>query len=107
MYRQPDEVIEIVEAALRRLSEHIPVSAAYIFGSYAEGTAGEHSDIDLAVFSVAADNMNIEERIDFLVRMENNMDAAVEIHLYPEAALRQARPTNIFGHIIATGKKVA
>lgn len=44
-----------VEAAVRTYAEHvkkdIPISAIYVFGSHAKGSARRGSDIDIAVFS--------------------------------------------------------
>lgn len=40
-----------VRAYVRTFADDIPVSAVYVFGSQAEGTAGDASDIDVAVIS--------------------------------------------------------
>lgn len=46
-----DPVIEHrSQYAVEVLSRYTPVAAAYLFGSWVEGSADEESDIDLAVF---------------------------------------------------------
>ena len=45
----------MINQALRLVRSRFPVSKAFLFGSYVEGTADEHSDIDLAVFLFVAE----------------------------------------------------
>lgn len=44
-----DEVINIVTGFLKRSSQKHKIKQAYMFGSFAKGTAKEYSDIDVAV----------------------------------------------------------
>ncbi len=85
----------------------LPVTAAYLFGSYSEGTPDEDSDIDIAIFSPAADEMLLEEKIGLLAELRLEVGAEVELHLYGDSCFREARPSNIYGHILATGRKIA
>ena len=97
----------IAKRTVAILQERIPVLEAWVFGSYASGQAHEHSDIDVAVFSPAVDTMTFMQRIDLIVATEMEVGAEVEVHLYPEAGLRNARPSNMYGHVRLTGKRVA
>ena len=45
--------------------------------------------------------------IDTLVDIDVAIDAEVELHLYSDRCLEKARPSNIYGHILATGRKIA
>lgn len=45
------EVIEIINGFLKLINSEFPLSGVYLFGSYANGTAREYSDIDLAIVS--------------------------------------------------------
>lgn len=48
----PDRVKKIVDLYIKKLRENnIPISQAILFGSFAQGTAGKWSDIDLAIVS--------------------------------------------------------
>lgn len=107
MPRQISEVEQIVMKAVGMLRERIPVTAAYLFGSYVLEQATDDSDIDLAVFTPALENMNIENKIDLLARVQLALGVELEIHLFHDKSLGQARPTNIYGYILSTGKKVA
>lgn len=44
-----NEVVNIVRAYKKLLSKYMSFEKMYLFGSYAKETAGEHSDIDVAV----------------------------------------------------------
>lgn len=43
------EIIKIVTAYKQLLAEHLKLDSVYLFGSYAEGSNREDSDIDVAV----------------------------------------------------------
>jgi len=107
MVRSTDEVMAIARKAVALLQERIPVVEAWLFGSYVSGQPREDSDIDLAVFSPAVDGLSLLERVELKVPVELALDAEVEIHLYPESGLRNARPSNMYGHVRLTGTRVA
>jgi predicted nucleotidyltransferase len=53
------------------------IDSAYLFGSYAKGTATEHSDIDICFFSSGFENMTSFEIMKKLFRLTwkyENMD---------------------------------
>ena len=106
MARSADEVNRIAAETVGALRRRLPVTAAYLFGSYAEGRATDDSDIDVAVFSPAVERMDLEQRVEVIVTVRFEVNAEVEIHLFPAAALDSARPTNIYGHILKTGKRL-
>lgn len=106
MARQLNEVKEIASKTVLLLKNRIPVRSAYLFGSYTQGTANDDSDIDIAAFSPAVDNMDLEAKIDLIARVQKEADAEVEIHLFPEHCLKEARTTNFYGYILSTGIKI-
>lgn len=108
MARQPAEVANIVAKTVEALRQHgVPIRSAYLFGSYVVGKPGEDSDIDIAVFSDAVDNMSLNERLSLLARVEMEVGVEVEIHLFASRCLEEARPTNFYGHILKTGRRIA
>ncbi len=107
MVRSADEVMEIARRTVTAVQERIPVLEAWVFGSYVQGEPHEYSDIDLAVFSPAVDGMTLMERVRLAASVELAVGTEVEIHLYPESGLRNARPSNMYGHVRLTGKRVA
>ena len=54
----PPEVAEFCRRAVEALRSKVPVREVWLFGSHAEGTANEHSDVDL--FVVLADDHGLE-----------------------------------------------
>lgn len=106
MARHLAEVEAIAKQAVALLRSRIPVTQAYLFGSYAEGVARDDSDIDIAAFSPIADTMKFEDRVALTVQLERQIDAGVEIHLFGTTNLTEARPTNFFGYLRAHGKPI-
>jgi Predicted nucleotidyltransferases len=50
MVNKPNiEILESVNRYLQRVNETFPIAEAFIFGSYANGTANKDSDIDIAI----------------------------------------------------------
>ena len=107
MARSEAAVEEMVERALEFLRERIKIDAALLFGSYVNGAPHESSDIDLAVFSEDADAMSVPQRVRLATEVRLNCGLEVELHLYPKKALAEARPTNFYGHILKTGRRIA
>lgn len=106
MVREPDDLENIVNEVIDVIGRRVKVSAAILFGSYALGQAGPYSDIDLAVFSSDVDDWSMEKRIEMAVDVRMKYPD-VELHLFPLDALENARPSNFYGHILETGKRVA
>jgi predicted nucleotidyltransferase len=106
MVKRKSEINKIIKKVLALISNDIEVDAAILFGSYANGKPHEFSDIDLAVFSKSVEKWTLHEKIKFASKVKET-EPTVELHLYSFKALRDARPTNFYGHIIETGKKVA
>jgi predicted nucleotidyltransferase len=80
-----DQVLPSVRAFLRAVALHYPVEAAYVFGSYARGTAGPDSDIDVAVVSSAFSGKRFEDNVA-LARLTWGIDTRIEpVALRPES----------------------
>ena len=106
MVRSDAEVERIVRKTLQLAAERLPLAAAYLFGSYCDGTADEDSDIDIALFSPAAKDLSLNDRITLLTDIRLAVGAEVELHLFDQDCLAEARPSNFYGHIVSTGRKV-
>ncbi len=106
MDRDLASVESIARETVSLLRARIPVTKAYLFGSHVEGTAREDSDIDIAAFSPVANAMSFREKVDLTVALERQIDAPVEIHLFGDKSLAEARPGNFFGYIRAKGKPI-
>ena len=106
MVRTAAGITEIIKMAIEALSNEIDIERAFLFGSYAAAAANEYSDIDLAVFSGSVEDWSLDRKIRLAARVKD-VSPYLEVHIYPLSKLGEARPTNFYGHILKTGKKVA
>ncbi|MBI5191576.1 MAG: nucleotidyltransferase domain-containing protein [Nitrospirae bacterium] len=106
MVKTKVEIEKTVKAAVEALAKEIAVDGAFLFGSYATGTANEDSDIDIAVFSSSVEGWPLEKKFRLASRIKR-IDPYIELHIYSGSSLKEARPSNFYGHILETGKKVA
>lgn len=100
-------VDEAIDQALNFVKKQINISEAFLFGSYLTGKPDEWSDIDLAVFSPDVEGWTIEQKAQLAAEVKLRCAANVELHIFSTAILPQARPTNFYGHVLGTGRKVA
>lgn len=107
MPRTEAEILEQVSEVIQYLKKRIKIDAAVLFGSVLSGKADEWSDIDLAIFSEDVNNWSFEEEISMMVDVQVTYPNSVEPHFYPVEALSEARPTNFWGHILETGRRIA
>ena len=106
MYRSIVEVNKISRRAAKILGSHVKLRAGYLFGSYVNGKPHKYSDIDLAFFSPSVDRMGLEKKISLISKVGEQVGSDVEIHLYSNKRLKDARPTNFYGYILKTGRKI-
>lgn len=106
MARSLAEVTQIAEQALTVLSEEVPISAAFLFGSHVDGVPHEGSDIDLAVFTPDEARLRLEERARLQLHLQRSCADDLELHLYPSRGLQQARPSNFYGYLLTRGKRL-
>lgn len=71
-------VMEAVHRFLAKIRENgIPISSAYLFGSFARGKGSKWSDIDVAVISPGISDDRLEERIR-LMKLSATIDTRIE-----------------------------
>lgn len=97
---------EVVRRAIQYLLRKIRIDQAVLFGSHARGEADRWSDVDLAVVSPDFARMGHRKVMDLLVEVALSVDPSVEIRPYTPRDLKEARPTNFLGYILAEGKVV-
>jgi len=86
-----DQVLPSVRAFLRAVASLFPVEAAYIFGSYARGTASPDSDIDVAVVSSAFSGDRFDDNAA-LARLTWGIDTRIEPVALRSEALASGSP---------------
>ena len=82
---------------------NIEIDQAYLFGSYAKGTANEWSDIDVALLT----NHFIGDRFDFrflLMKIARDIDPDIEPHPYLIADFSPENP--LASEVIKTGIRI-
>jgi predicted nucleotidyltransferase len=97
---------EVIRRTIEYLLQKIRIEQAVLFGSHARGRADEWSDVDLAVISPDFARMSHDKVMDLLVDVSLTVDPSVEIRPYTPNDLKEARPTNFLGYILAEGKLV-
>ncbi|MCD6352446.1 MAG: nucleotidyltransferase domain-containing protein [Armatimonadetes bacterium] len=99
-----DRIASILEAVRR----HVPIAAAYLFGSQARGEPSENSDIDIAVFSPAVEGMSVWDRMELEIAIRREVGYDAHIILYSDRWLGAAdkRPASFVAHILKTGKRL-
>jgi predicted nucleotidyltransferase len=106
MVRSAKEVDQLAERALATLDREIPIAAAFLFGSYVEGSAHEGSDIDLAVFTPESSRLKIDEKSRLQLLLQHHCAPDLELHLYSAEALDRARRTNFYGYLLEHGQRL-
>ena len=107
MAAESDDVMSQVRGALMALRRRVDVSAAFLFGSHAEGGADADSDIDLAVFVTGAENWGLRERADLAVLVQREVGNEVELHVFAASALEQPDPASFAAYVQKHGVRVS
>jgi len=100
-----EAVLKNTKRFIERIRQQgIPVEAAYVFGSWAQGRATEWSDIDLAiVFPVFEGTVFYDRRK--LDRAVVEIDTAIEPHPYRPQDFNETDPFVV--EILRTGIRIA
>jgi len=76
--RVEKEIIDIAKKYIDEVKNHYCVDDAYLFGSYAQGTQHEDSDIDIAIIS--KDIKDKHAVLLELMRLRRKIDTRIEPH---------------------------
>ena len=107
MVHSPADAEHLASLAVAEARKHNPVTDAIMFGSYVDGTPHEWSDIDLAIFTPAADTWTRQARHAVNRAIRKSVDLAVEVHFFGMKAKANARPSNFAGYVLEHGKRIA
>jgi uncharacterized protein len=80
-----------VEAFVEKLKGSIQVSGAYLFGSYARGTATPDSDIDVLILSPDFSDDRFENLI-LLMKVRRGVDLRIEPHGFKDEEFDESHP---------------
>jgi len=107
MVRHAAEIEEITKKVLRLVNARFLIKAAYLFGSYADGSPRDDSDIDIAIFADGIASLALDDKMTFLSDIQRQVSNDVELHLFPSETLAELRPSNFPGYIATHGKPLA
>lgn len=100
-----NQVDGIIRGFIARLEQEIPIREVILFGSYAQGTPQEHSDIDLAVISDWFEGKPTIENLKFLARIACRVNTLIEAFPFTEKEYREIDRRSLLARIVQTGKK--
>jgi predicted nucleotidyltransferase len=104
MAKKDVEVTDLLNNLIEALNERkITISEAYLFGSYAGGSASEYSDIDVALVSDEFTGVRYLD-IKKIGRIVRNIDYRIEVHPF---SLKDRDESMFLAEIARTGIRVA
>jgi uncharacterized protein len=80
-----------VEEFVQKLKGSIRISAAYLFGSYAKGTATPDSDIDVLILSPDFSEDRLENLL-LLMKARRGINLQIEPHAFREEDFNENNP---------------
>lgn len=102
-----DAVIRKLRESIGRLKKMVPVDCVYLYGSYANGTPGPYSDVDVAVVSPAF-GVNVIDETVRLMEVFEETGLPVEPRAFSRDEYRAAGPGSfLHDEVIAKGIRVA
>ena len=73
MVESKDRLNKIIHSFLEKIQKKFKIDDAYLYGSFAKGTAGRWSDIDIAIVSSDFSDDLFEDRL-ILMRLASTID---------------------------------
>lgn len=103
-----DAVIENrARQALEVLSQSLKIVAVYLFGSHADGTSDQWSDIDLAVFAEGVEGWDLSKRAHVIADVQEKAGDDVDVHLFSAKSLTMSDPASFAAWVLSYGIKLS
>ncbi|MFH1052615.1 MAG: nucleotidyltransferase domain-containing protein [bacterium] len=99
----PEDIKDIVIRFSREAKKTFDIDKIVLFGSYANGTATELSDIDIAVQMSSKNHGNILEIGIKLWNIAAKIDIRIEPKIFFSEDYDPNEPASIYNHILRTG----
>jgi uncharacterized protein len=104
MVERKAEIIKILERLLKMLRDNkIPISEAYLFGSYARDMGTDTSDIDVVLVSDAFTGVRYFD-VKKIGRIVRKVDYRIEVHPF---AIKDKGESMFLDEIIGSGIRLA
>jgi predicted nucleotidyltransferase len=101
-----DGVMSSAARAIEVLGQYASVSAAYLFGSHVDGTAGPDSDIDLAAFIEGEEQWDVRQSTRVIVLVQREVGDDIELHFFPATALKNPEPASFAAYVQEHGIEI-
>jgi predicted nucleotidyltransferase len=99
-------VIKRLKEKAYKISKLFPLTALYLYGSYANGKPTSYSDVDVAVFSPAFGN-NIIHETAILMEIFEETGLMVEPRVYSSKELEEAeKGTFLYEEVLKNGLRI-
>lgn len=102
MYKRED-INLIIQKFISQVSSEFPIRSLYLFGSYAKNSAGDYSDIDLAIVSDKFEGSRFLDR-EKLGKYVIRTSSDIEVHPFKTEDFTDENP--FVKEIIETGLKI-
>jgi len=101
------EKLTIVKQYISDVKKTMPIDKVYLYGSYARGTQGENSDIDICFFSQAFETRRTLDVLTelFYLKIKYDKDILIEPNAFPVSELYNDNP--FVKEILRTGREIA
>ncbi len=83
-----------------------PVRSAYVFGSHAEGTPHQWSDIDVALFLDGVETWDMGKRARAMYQAQKAIGLDIEAHLFSSAQLERPQPASFAHYVLTKGVRL-
>ena len=102
-----ETVNTIVRQYIADVKKTMPIDKVYLYGSYARGTQGENSDIDICFFSQAFETRRTLDVLTelFYLKIKYEKDILIEPNAFPASELYNDNP--FVKEILRTGREIA
>ena len=100
----PQEVLNITTEYIKKLKQQIPVEKAIIFGSYAKGNYAKDSDVDIAIFSPAFENITRVDGVTLLLMQA--LSYKIDLQPQPFTMKDYIEKTGLVEEILKTGVEI-
>jgi len=100
------EKFTIVRQYIADVKKAMPIDKVYLYGSYAKGTEGENSDIDICFFSQAFETWRTLDILTelFYLKIKYDKDVLIEPNAFPASELNNDNP--FVKEILRTGREI-
>lgn len=100
-----DKLDEIIQGFVSILENEIPIYDVILFGSYAQGNAKEHSDIDLAIISDWFSNKTRIECMQYLSHRAAHYNSLIEALPFTIEEYKNFDKRTFLANILKTGRR--